>query len=144
MMKNKKGLCLLLGISFVTQATTSLLGGLIGVGPFTETGDTAATMKSIADNISGVYIGIILQIITSLVIVVLAAALYQSGKHINKTTAIIAFGLYLMEVAVHIVTQLIVFALVEVSKQFAVSGNSTLITIGGLLGATRTFCGILL
>ena len=137
MTASKKSLLLLLGISLATQATTSLVGGLIGIGPFTQVED----LSGIASNTSNVYVGIILQIITALVILVLATALYQTGKHINKTIAIIAFGLYLTEVVLHLVTQIIVFTFAEVSQQFALSGDTMLIIIGNLLSTARNFCG---
>ena len=138
---NKKNLFLLLGITLVTQATTSLVGGLIGIGPFTDTGDMAAAMNSIAGNISGVYIGIFLQIVTSLVIVALAAALYQTGKSEGKTIAIIAFGLYLTEAIVHIVGQFVIFGIAEASRQFVSTGDTALLTTAKLLFASRDFIG---
>ena len=138
---NKKGLFLLLGITLVTQATTSLIGGLIGIGPFTNTGDMAAAMNNIAGNINGVYIGIFLQIVTSLVIVALAAALYQAGKSAGKTVAIIAFGLYLTETIVHFVGQFVIFGIAEVSTQFVSTGDASLLAAAKLLFASRDFIG---
>ena len=134
---------LLLGISLVTQATTSLVGGVIGIGPFAHTDDLATTMHSIAGNISGVYMGMFLQIVTALVIIVLAAALYQTGSHINKTAAIIAAGFYLTESIIHIAGQVVIFAVVETSVQFASSGDNSLLATANLLFASRTFIGAL-
>ena len=140
-MKNKKGLFLLLGISLVTQATTSLVGGLIGIGPFTKTENMADTMNSIASNISGIYTGMFLQIITALVIIVLAAALYQAGSSASKIAAFAAFGLYLAEAIVHIVGQLVIFSIAEVSRQFVTTGDASLLTTAKLLFASRDFIG---
>ena len=131
----------MLGISLITQATTSLTGGLVGVGPFTETGSATAAMNSIAGNINGVYIGIFLQIVTALVIVALGASLYQAGKHISKTSAIIALGFYIVEAVLHIVCQMIVFALAKVSTDFAANGDAALVILGNLLLTSRDFCG---
>ncbi|MCL2164864.1 MAG: DUF4386 domain-containing protein [Oscillospiraceae bacterium] len=130
-----------MGASLVVQATTSLIGGLIGIGLFTDIGDMAGAMKSISSNIGSAYIGIILQLITALVIVVLATALYQAGKRINKTVAVIAYGFYLTEVFIHVVNQIIVFAFVEASRQFAISGDASLVTIGNILYSTKDFSG---
>jgi hypothetical protein len=142
MTANKKNLLLLLlGISLVIQASTSLVGGLIGIGPFTKTENMTDTMNSLAGNISGVYIGIFLQIVTALVIIALAAALYQTGKSVSKTTAIIAFGFYLTEAIVHFIGQIEIFAIVEVSKQFVATGDTTLLTIAELLFVSREFIG---
>ncbi|MCL2486911.1 MAG: DUF4386 domain-containing protein [Oscillospiraceae bacterium] len=137
---NKKTF-LLLGISLVTQATTSLVGGLIGIGPFTETENMAAAMNSIAGNLGAVYTGIFLQIVTSLVIVVLGAALYQAGKSAGKTAALAAFGFYLTEAVVHFTGQLVIFAIAGVSKQFAATGDAALLTTAKLLFASRDFIG---
>jgi len=138
---NKNGLYLLLSASLLVQATTSLVGGLIGIGPFTDKGNMADTMNGIANNINGAYAGLLLQIITALVIVVLATALYQAGKHINKTAAIIAYGFYLAEVFIHIVNQIITFSIVDVSIQFANNGDAALVAIGSLLYSARDFSG---
>jgi len=138
---NKKSLHLLLGLALVTQATTSLVGGLIGIGPFTNTGNMADTMNSIAGNIGAVYAGIFLQIVTSLVIIALAAALYQAGKSVSKSTAIIAFGCYLTEAIVHFVGQVVIFGIAEVSRQFVSTGDASLLTTVKLLFATRDFIG---
>ena len=141
MTSNSKKLFLLLGITLFTQATTSLVGGIVGFGPFTDTSDTATALNSVANNINGMYAGVFLQIVTALVIIALAAGLYQAGKGVNKTAVIIAFGLYIMEAVMHIVSQLVVFAFAEVGRQYASSGDTALITIGEILLKTRDFSG---
>ena len=141
MSDNKKNLYLLLGISLITQATTSLIGGLIGVGPFTDTENIIAAMHSIAGNTAGVYTGILLQIITALVIMVLGTALYQAGKHINKTAAIIALCFYFTEAILHIICQIFIFALAALSRQFMINGDVILLNIVNFLFISRNFCG---
>ena len=141
MTTNKKGLYLLLGISLITQATTSLVGGIIGFGPFTDTADIPAAMTNIADSIGRFYTGIFLQIVTALVIIALAAALYQAGKHISKTAAIIAMGFYMLEVVIVVFNQMVIYGITEVSKQFAVSGDTGLIEIAKILFSVRSFGG---
>jgi len=136
-----KKLLLLLGITLITQATTSLVGGIVGIGPFTDTSHMAAALTDISANIGGVYAGIILQIITAIVIVALAAALYQAAKHINKTAAIIAMGLYIIEAIIHIIGQLPVFAITEVSKLFTENGDAALLPYAQLLFVSREFIG---
>ena len=141
MITNKKSLFLLLGISLVTQATTSLVGGLIGIGPATKTENIADTMNNLAGNSSSVYIGIFLQIVTAIVIITLAAALYQAGKSVSRTTAIIAFGFYLTEAIVHFVGQFVIFGIAEVSRQFVSTGDASLLITAKLLFASRDFIG---
>ena len=138
---NKGKLYLLLGLSLITQATTSLLGGIIGVGPFTETNDPAAAMNYIAENISSVYAGIFLQIVTALVIIVLASALYQAGSRVSKTAAIIAFGFYLTEAITHFIGQVLIFVIAETAIQFQSTGDITMLTTAKLLFTSRDFVG---
>ena len=138
---NKKNLYLLLGISLITQATTSITGGLIGFGPFTDTADTAAAMNSIAENFGNYYIGIFLQIVTALVIVALAAALYQASRQINQTAALIAVGFYFLEVVIVIFDQIIIFVITEVSRMFVSTGDTALFNTAELLFSTRSFGG---
>ena len=141
MTANKKGLYLLLGISLITQATTSLVGGIIGFGPFLDTTDIPAAMTDITENIGSFYTGIFLQIVTAIVIITLAAALYQAGKHIGKTAAMIAVGFYMLEVVIVVFDQMVIYGITEVSKQFAISGDTGLIEIAKLLFSVREFGG---
>ena len=138
---NKKHLYLFLGITLITQATTSIVGGVVGVGPFTDTKNATAAMNSIAGNIGGVYAGVFLQIITALVVIALGVALYQAARHINETAAVVAFGFYITEAFIHIVCQIIVFALAGVSRQYAVGADAALTAIGETLLSSRDFCG---
>ena len=141
MTTNKKGLYLLLGISLVTQATTSLVGGIIGFGPFTDTDNIPDAMTNIADNISSFYTGIFLQIITALVIIALGEPLYQAGKSVGKTAAVIAMGFYMLEVVIVVFDQMVIYGITEVSKQFAISGDTGLLEIAKLLFSVRNFGG---
>ena len=137
----KKNLNLLLGISLITQATTSIVGGLIGFGPFLDTSDTAAAMNNIASNINVFYVSIFLQIVTALVIVTLAAALYQAGKGVSKIAAMIAAGFYLLEVVIVMFDQIVNFTVTEVSKMFVSTGDTALFNIAELLFTARAFGG---
>jgi hypothetical protein len=141
MTTNKKGLYLLLGINLITQATTSLVGGIIGFGPFTDTDNIPTAMINISDNIGSFYTGIFLQIITALVIIALAAALYQAGKHISKTAAIIAMGFYLLEVVIVVFDQMVIYGITEVSQMFVSTGDTGLIDVAKLLFSVRDFGG---
>ena len=141
MSTNKKSIYLLLGISLITQATTSIVGGLIGFGPFLGTSDTATTMSNIAGNINTFYVSIFLQIITALVIIALAVALYQAGKGVSKTAALIAVGFYLLEVVIVMFDQIVTFAVTEVSQMFIRTGDIALFVNAELLLSARAFGG---
>jgi hypothetical protein len=138
MRANKKGLQLL-GAAFLTQAVTSLIGGAVFFNTYVAEGNITATMGNIAANIGGVYAGIILQIVTALVIIVLGAALYQTVCHVSKTAAVIALLLYVSEALTLLISQLFVFALTEASRQLVSINDTALIRIGSVLIATKSF-----
>ena len=140
-MAKEKKLSLLLGVTLITQATTSIVGGLIGFGPFTDTEDISATMNSIADNIGRFYASIFIQFVTAIVIVVLAVALYQAGKKISKTAAIVAMGFYCLEVVILIFDQMLTFGVTEISQQFASNGDIGLLYTAELLLSIKDFGG---
>ena len=137
----KKNLLILLGISLVTQATTSLISGLIGIGPFTDTVNTKAAMNFIIDKLGVIYSSVYLQIITALVIVVLGTALYYAGSQINKIAATIAMGFYMVEAMLVIIEQILIFAITEASRQYVISGDIMQTTLVKLLFALKDFCG---
>ena len=122
-------------------ALCAIIGGLIGFGPFTDTTDVTAALNSIAANANRFYIGIFLQIVTALVIIALAAALYQAGKGVSKTAAMIAMGFYLLEVVILMFDQIIIFAITEVSQMFINTGNAALLGTAELLFSARSFGG---
>jgi len=130
-----KKLCILLGLSWIFQAATSLAGATIGISKFTDTSD----MQTIAYNIDHVYIGIFFQLIATLVFIVLTVTLYQASKGTNETVARIASCLYLLRAAIHTVGQIIVYAFAQVSLGYSESGGSVLVSLGNLLAQTRNF-----
>ena len=140
-MMDKKNLFILLGISLVTQATTSLISGLFGIGPFTDTVNTKAAVNFIIDKLGVIYSSVYLQIITALVIVVLGTALYYTGSQINKTAATIAMGFYMVEAMLVIIEQILIFAITEVSREYVISDDTVQITIVKQLFALKDFCG---
>jgi hypothetical protein len=79
--------------------------------------------------------------VTALVIIALAAALYQAGKGVNKTAAMIAVGFYLLEVVIVMFDQFIIFAITEVSQMFVSTGDTALFKIVELLFSARAFGG---
>jgi hypothetical protein len=136
-----KNSLLLLGIAFFTQATTSLIGGAVFYNPFIEEGNIPATMNNIAANVSAVYAGVFLQIVTALVIVLLGVLLYRITENINKTAAVLALGFYIFEAILHTIGQAFVFSLVELSGIWTAGGDAVLINISQALMTARTFAG---
>ena len=139
--KIKKRLLQFFGITLFTQAVTSLIGGSIFLGPFDSKEITDVTMRTIANSSSTAYISILLQMITAVVIILLGVAMYQVAGHKNKTMAISALSLYIFEAVLLSVSQLFVFGLVDVSKQYLVSLDTNLFSIGNILLSCSEFAG---
>ena len=139
--KSKKRLLQFFGLTLFTQAVTSLIGGSIFMGPFESNEITDATMRSIASSTSTAYISILLQIITAVVIIMLGVAMYQVAGHKNKTMAIIAVSMYILEAILLTIGQVFVFGLVEASKLYTISSDTNLLAIGKLLRSCRAFSG---
>jgi len=139
-MANKNGL-LLLGAAFFVQATTSLIGGAVFYNPYIEEGNIAATMRNMAADVSAINTGVFLQVVTAFVIILLGALLYRFTKNINKTAAITALCFYIFEAILHIVGQVFVFSLAEVSGIWSLNGDVALESIGQALMTARVFAG---
>jgi hypothetical protein len=131
----------LLGIAFFTQAVTSLIGGAVFFNPFVSDGNIAETMGKIATNTGGVYVGVLLQIVTALVIIVLGVSLHRAVKHINNTAADIALGFYIFEALLLAVSQIFVFGLAKLSLVYSASGGDALLSVGELLLSSKKFAG---
>jgi len=136
-----KKLLLLLGLAFVTQATTSLIGGALFYNPFVTEGNIVATMNSFAGNTSAIYTGVFLQIVTAVVIIVLGALLYRVTENVNKIAAAIALIFYIFEAVLHMIGQTFVFNLVELSQSYSDTGDVALVPIASAQMANRIFAG---
>ena len=137
---NKKSL-LLFGAALFTQATTSLIGGVAFYNPYVEEGNITETMHNIAANVSAIHIGLFLQIVTAFVIILLAVLLYRFTGHLNKTAAVTALCFYIFEAILHVIGQVFVFSLAEVSGIWSSNGDAALVYIGQALMAARVFAG---
>jgi len=136
-----KKLLLLLGIAFISQATTSLIGGAVLYNPFVTEGNITATMDSFTENAASIYAGVFLQVVTAAVIIVLGTLLYRATEQVNKVAAVIALLFYVFEAILHVVGQSFVFSLVELSQNFSAAGEATLVPIASAMMANRVFAG---
>jgi len=141
MTKTKNGLLKFLGIALLTQAVTSLIGGSIFLGPFGSSEITDASMKVIADSVGVSNIGILLQMITGVVIILLGVAIYRVAGHKGKTIALIALCMYIFEVVLLAVGQVCVYGLVEASQLYSASLDPNLLTLGKVLLSGKDFAG---
>ena len=137
---NQAGLYRLLGIAFLVQAVLPLISGLVFQSLETQ-GDIAATMRSIADHIPTVWLTILLWIATEIGVIILGTALYQAVSRRNKTAAMIAYGMYLLEAILAITGQVFIFALSELSMALSAGVSGGLLDIGNALLIARHFAG---
>ena len=139
--KIDRGLSLFLGITLLVQAVTALIGGTIFMGAFDSTEITDVALRSISESNGIAYTSILLQMITAVVIIMLGVAMYRAAGHINKTMAIVALSLYILEAALLALAQVFAFGLVEVSDLFTTSLDVNLLAIGKILFASKEFAG---
>lgn len=140
MKTSKNNLYQLLGIAFFAQALLPLIGGLV-FQSLEVKGDTSITMSNIANHVPTVIITILLWIAALIGVIILGIALYDMVNHLNKTMAMIAFSMYLLEAVLAAVGQIFVFGLVKLSQQFLASGDAGLLSIGSVLLSCRHFAG---
>ena len=130
----------LLGIAFLVQAVLPLIGGL-WFQSFEVKGDIAATMRNLAGNIPSVWITILIWVASVIGVIILGTVLYQTVSRRNKTAAMIAYGMYVLEAILAITGQICVFALSKTSAAYAAGGNAGLLDIGNALLIGRHFAG---
>lgn len=137
----KQSLLILLGITLFLQATTSLIGGLLFLSPFAPKEITDLALRSVFDNTSTIYISILLNMITAIVIIVLGIAMYKLSTHINKTLGLIALSFYLLEATMLALNQVFVFGLTRISDLYVESSSLYLLDLGNLCVSSKEFIG---
>ncbi|MDF2720966.1 MAG: hypothetical protein K0Q59_641 [Paenibacillus sp.] len=132
----------LLGSVFCTQALTSLVGGAVFFKPYVSEGHIDVTMRQFADNVSSIYCGVFLQIITAIVIVMLGVAMVQAAGHIHRTMAMIALSLYIVEAVLLALSQIFVFGFTDVSQLYAANEDPVFLQLGQILLSLRDFTAL--
>ena len=122
----------LLGISFLAKTLTHVLGGLIGICGMTKT-DIPLFMENAANNIETVYSGILLQIVSSVLIIVLGVFLYRLTKPTNSRIATVSLLLFTFSAILLAVSQIIAFALLKNSEIFTLNNNASFATHSSIL-----------
>ena len=129
------------GSTLFIQAVTSLIAGTLFLSPFDPKEINEKMLTSIANSTTLAYTSIILQMLTAVVIVMLGVAMYQLAGHKNKTIALTALSLYIMEATLLVIAQIFTFGLVEISQQFLISGDSSLFPLANAFLACIDFAG---
>jgi len=129
----------LLGAVFLLQAIaavvwTYLLSSLI------VTGDISASMANIANNALQIRASIVVTMITAIGIAMLGALLYIVLHKQNKTIALIAMVLYLVEAAILAASRIPAFALLRTSQESVIVGHPAYLqTLGNLFYESAEF-----
>jgi hypothetical protein len=121
----------LLGAMFLIVVATSLAGGTLLSSALGS--DASGVVAGASDNPDLLRLAVLLDLATAIGIVVLAALLYAVLAVQDRTLALIAFGLWLIEAALMVASRLGAFALVPLGQ--ALSG-STDPTVHQLMGET--------
>ncbi len=129
----------LLGAAFLFQAVaaavwTYLLTSLI------VTGDISATMTNIANNALQMRASIVFTMITAIGIAMLGALLYIVLHKQNKTIALVALVLYLIEAAILAASRIQAFSLLRLSQESVIAGHPAHFqTLGNLFYESADF-----
>jgi hypothetical protein len=98
-----------LGAAFVAQFVTSLVAGVLS-GPIL-TGSVSKVLVNVSDNLAPMRASIVLELLTSVGIIVLASLLYIVLKDGQRIVALVALVLWLAEAVMLAVSMLGVYAL---------------------------------
>lgn len=133
-----------LGLAFLVQAIASAVSGLV-LAPVdlladSAPDDMAATMAEIAEGERLLRASIVGEMVTAFGIVALGTLLFVVVRRHGRILATIAFGLYLVEVALLTVREALVFGLWSTSRQAAGGGVTPELTAQAtMLYETQTF-----
>lgn len=131
-MNSEKNTGRLLGAAFLLVFATSLLSGLLRTS-IVGSGSVSDMLVNISSKLSMWRISTVVELFTSVGIVVLAVLLYVVLKKQHKILALVALGWWLAEAITLAVSKLGAFALIPLSSEFVEAGaptSSTYQTLG--------------
>ena len=130
-MNSEKTTSRLLGAAFLLVFVTSILSGLLRAS-IADAGSMSEILVSIADNLATWRISTVVELGTSVGIVVLAVLLYVVLRKQNKIIALVALGWWLAEAIILAVSKIGAFALIPLSLEFVEAGAPDLSTYQSL------------
>jgi len=129
----------LLGAAFLLQAIASLLSTFLQT-PLIVPGNITDSMTNIANNASQMRASIVGEMVAVIGIVMLGALLYVTLKKQNGKIALVALGLYLLTAAIIAVSRIASFALLRISQESIIAGQSDYLqTLGNLAYELQEF-----
>jgi hypothetical protein len=132
----------ILGIAFLLQFVTSFSSGSFMKPAWFVPGDIGATMLKIATNPLLFSANILFDMLTALGVIFLGAMLFLTLRHENEKMALTAMGFYFLEAALLAVSRSEAFSLLQISREYAASGQpANLLTMGNLAYASMDYVG---
>jgi len=123
----------LLGAAFLLQAVASVVWSIL-LTSLIVSDNITESMTNIANNALQMRVSILFTMITAIGIVMLGSLLFVTLKKQNGKIALVALGLYLIEVAILAVSRIPAFALLRISQESVIAGHpASLQTLGNLL-----------
>ena len=139
-MSSEKNTSKLLGLVFLWVAIASILSGLLF--SFTiGSGSIAENLVNISNNVAQLRISIVIDLITSVGIIVLGILLFVVLQKQNRNIALIALGFYLAEAIILAVSKISYFLLIPLSLEYIKAGSLdsyNLLTLGLILKDAST------
>ncbi len=122
----------ILGAVFLLQASAPVIGGVIR-DSIIGTGDITDTMTNISNNAWLMQVGIAVELIAAIGVVMLGALLYLVLKKQDMKIALVALGLYLIEVVALVICTVASSALLHISQESVMAGHPEYLqTLGSL------------
>ena len=121
-MNSDKNTIKLLGAAFLTVFVASLLSGAL-LDSAVGSGSISDNLINISNNITLMRISILVELVTSIGIIVLAMLLYVVLHNQNKIIALVALGWWLAEAITLAVSKIGAFALMPLSLEFIKAGT---------------------
>lgn len=132
-----------LGIAFLVQSVASLLSGAFLFDPRIVELDMIKTMENMAEHINLIRLSFVLDIITAVGIIWLGVLLYQLGKKVHNTAALVALGLYILEAMMLMGSRSFGFTLLETSIHYVGNGGEELVVLAQIFLRSKDFLGLM-
>ncbi len=132
----------ILGAAFLLQFVTSLGSAMLLRQAWFVPGDISASMIKIANNAALLRANVIIDMLTALGVIFLGSMLFITVRKQNEKMALTALGFYILEAALLATSRLATFALLRLSQDYVVAGQSAILqTLGQVAFDTMEFVG---
>ncbi len=126
-MKTNTRLTRVLGIAFILQFVTAIIGGAVLRNAAINPDNLGASLTAIAANSTALRLFMLTDMLTALGIIFLGAMLYTVLRDHSPAMATIALGLYLVEAALLAASKGSAYSLIGISQQYVAAGEPELL-----------------